>query len=343
MNKKRTAIIATGVVAVLALIVGIAWFGPWNQDDADEASRSRADGARQAADDFARAWENGELDTVPATEASGDVAAVAAFLAAGLGAVDGQPTSVEITKLERSPDDTRAVATADLTWQLDDVREWTYATSITFVHESTDGQTEDDSAEGADEQWLVDFTPSSFHPTLRDGGLLRASRSMPARGQILDKEGGNLTGSGGSVTVGIRPVRADDPEATARAVAELVSVDPDELVAKVAAAAPDDFVEVVRLDRSDYNAIRDRIQPLPGTVFKEEDDGDTLPPDFARGLLGATDKASAEMADASDGAIREGDVVGVSGLQLSQNDVLAGKAGLSIEAVAADQSPVVGR
>ena len=224
MNKKRTAIIATGVVAVLALIVGIAWFGPWNEDDADEAAKSRADGARQAADNFARAWENGKLDTVPATKASGDINAVAAFLTAGLRAVDGKPKSVEITEIQRSTDDTRAVATADLTWQLDDVREWTYATSITFVHESIEGRGGDGPAKADgtddDEQWLVDFTPGSFHPTLRDGSLLRATRAMPARGQILDKEGGNLTGSGGSVVVGIRPVRADDPEATARAVAE---------------------------------------------------------------------------------------------------------------------------
>ncbi len=344
MNKKRTAIIATGVVAVLALIVGIAWFGPWNEDDANEAAESRADGARQASDDFARAWEDGKLDTVPATEASGDISAVAAFLTAGLGAVDGKPKSVKITKLERSTDDTRAVATADLTWQLDDVREWTYATSITFVHESNEAQGDDAPAKADDgtndeEQWLVDFTPSSFHPTLRDGSLLRATRAMPARGQILDKEGGNLTGSGGSVVVGIRPVRADDPAATAQAVAELVSVDPDELVARVAAAAPDEFVEVITLDRSAYSAIRDQIQPLPGTVFREEDDGDALPANFARGLLGTTDKASAETADASDGAIREGDLIGVSGLQLSQNEVLAGKAGLSIEAVPAEGTP----
>ena len=48
LNKKRTAIITTGVVAILALIVGIAWFGPWNKDDADEAAQSRADGARHS-------------------------------------------------------------------------------------------------------------------------------------------------------------------------------------------------------------------------------------------------------------------------------------------------------
>ncbi|MEO6987813.1 MAG: penicillin-binding transpeptidase domain-containing protein, partial [Aquihabitans sp.] len=126
---------------------------------------------------------------------------------------------------------------------------------------------------------------------------------------------------------------------TARAVASLVAVDPDELVAKVASSGPDAFVEVITLDRSAYDVIRDQIQPLPGTVFREEADGDVLPPNFARGLLGATDKASAETAEGSDGAIREGDIVGVSGLQLSQNDVLAGKAGLTVEAVTTDGTP----
>ena len=328
MNKKRTALIGVGTVAAVALIGGIAWFGPWNGDGAKDASTLRADAARQAADDFARAWETGKLDTVPATKASGDTAAVAAYLTAGLSPVDGHPKSVQITEIQRSTDDTRAVASANITWKLDDVREWSYPTSISFVHESPAGTNGDGEA-----RWLVDFKPTSVHPALQDGSLLRSSRVVPARGQILDKEGRNLTGSGGSVVVGIRPSRAEDPEATARAVAAMVDMDPGELAAKVAAANPDEFVEVITLERAAYNAIREKIQPLPGTVFKEQDDSGAPPANFARGLLGATDRATAEMADASKGAIREGDTVGVSGLQLSQNDVLSGKPGLAIEVV----------
>lgn len=340
MNKNRTALIAVGTVAILALIGGIAWLGPWNSKDDGKGAEARADATRQAVDDFARAWENGTLDTVPATKESGDFAAVTTFLAAGLGAVDGKPKSVEVTDLQRSTDNTRAVASAEVTWQLDDVREWTYTTSIPFVIESTGDPADGNKIDADDEhRWLVDFKTNSFHPALQDGSHLRTSRLVPTRGQILDKEGRNLTGSGGSVVVRIRPSRADDPEATARAVAALVEMDPDELAAKVVAANPDDLVEVVTLDRSAYAAIRDQIQPLPGTIFKEEDDADAAPANFARGLLGATETASAEVAEASDGALREGDTVGVSGLQLSQNDVLAGKPGLTVEVVPTEGTP----
>lgn len=336
MNKKRTALIAVGTLAVLALIGGIVWFGPWNNND-DNDTDQRGVTARTAADAFARAWEDGTLDTIPATDDSGDVAVVAALLTTGLDAVDGNPKTVEIAELQHSTDDTRFVAAANVTWQLDDIREWTYPTSISFVKQFAEDRTDDDQAD--EDQWLVDFTPPSVHPSLQDRGLLRASRVMPARGQILDKEGRNLTGSRGRVMIGIRPNRTDDPEATARAVAGMVAMDPDELVAKVAASGPDEFVEVITLDRSAYNVIRDQIQPLPGTVFQEEHDDDALPPNFARGLLGATDKASTEIAEASDGAVSEGDLVGVSGLQLGQNEVLAGKAGLTIESVPSGGTP----
>ncbi|MEO6987944.1 MAG: hypothetical protein ABI239_04780, partial [Aquihabitans sp.] len=218
MNKKRTALIAVGTVAILALIGGVAWFGPWNDRDGKDAG-SQADTAQEAVDAFARAWESGTLDTVPATEASGQIANVAALLTTGLDAVDGNPKTVEIIELQRSTDDTRTVASANVTWQLDDTREWTYPTSISFVKQLAEDRPDSaqTSGDGAEDRWLVDFTPGTVHPTLQSGGLLKASRLSSARGQILDKEGRNLTGSGGSVVVGIRPSRADDPEATARA------------------------------------------------------------------------------------------------------------------------------
>src|SRR5690606_29947021 len=84
--------------------------------------------------------------------------------------------------------------------------------------------------------------------------------------------------------------------------------------------------------------IRSQIQPLPGTVFTENDPATDLPPNYARGVLGAVGPASADVAAASEGRIREGDVVGLSGIQAGYDNVLGGVPGLRIETVAADGS-----
>lgn len=323
-----------GALVVLALVGGIAWFGPWRSDDDDHAD-SGSDPARLAAEAFAVAWEDGTLADVPAAPSKVAPSDLIALVTAGLHAVDGHPR-VKISDVEKSADGTRAVATADITWRLDDTRDWTYSTAVTFVETP---ETDDDGDVAPQDRWLLSLTPAAIHPSLEEGDVLRATLLTAARGQILDKEGTNLTGGGGSVVVGIRPNRTEDPEATARTVATMVGVDADELSAKVDAAGPDEFVEVVTLDRPAYNAIRDEIQPLPGTVFREENDGPSLPANFANGLLGSTGPASAETAESSDGSVREGEITGVSGLQLSQNEVLAGQPGLTVEAVGADGPP----
>ncbi|CAN5870437.1 hypothetical protein BH23ACT2_BH23ACT2_11970 [soil metagenome] len=65
-----------------------------------------------------------------------------------------------------------------------------------------------------------------------------------------------------------------------------------------------------------------------------------LPPDYARGLLGATGPASAEIAAGSDGRVIEGEITGLSGLQRSQDEVLAGRPGVTVEAVPGGEGPV---
>jgi cell division protein FtsI/penicillin-binding protein 2 len=168
---------------------------------------------------------------------------------------------------------------------------------------------------------------------LRAGELLKTSRVAAPRGQIVDATGQSLVGQKGRVTVGIRKSRTPDPAGTARTVAGLVGVEPEALVARVEAAGPDDFVDVVTLERAAYDEIRARIQPLPGTVFREEAPITNLPPGYARALLGSTGTASKEVAAASKGRIVEGDVVGLSGLQASQDVVLGGTPGLAVEAL----------
>ena len=287
-----------------------------------------------AADRFAAAVTSGDFDDVAVTDptlSSTQVGEQVDFTLAGLlAAAAGRPT-VDVTDVERgaASEAGTASATVRFSWTFPGDRVWTYDTGWVLAETA--------SAE-AGRSWRVALDPAGLLPRGAGTGAVRVVRVPVARGRILDVTGRSLVPGGGTVTVGIRRSRTTDPEATARSAARLTGVDADELVARVLAAGPDDFVEVATLERSAYDLIRAEIQPLPGTVFTEQEGETDLPASFARGVLGSTGPASAEVAQASEGAVAEGDLTGLSGIQAGRNADLAGSPGLRIELVAADDS-----
>lgn len=334
VDNKRTTFIALGAAAVLAVVVGALWFGPWRSDSDAPAGRpgvDERDPATKAADAFAAAWRRGTLAQVPVTAASGDIAAATATITDGLTAAPQDLPQVVVTKVVRAAgSDTSATASARVSWQLDGGRAWTYNVTVPLVRQGT----------GDAEVWRVAWTPSVVEPSLQKGEVFAVTRLSAERGRITDTTGTVLSGGAtGTVTVGIRKSRTPDPAGTARTVAGLTGVDATELAAKVAAAGPDDFVEVITLARPDYDKIRAQIQPLPGTVFREDDDGSPLPASYARGLLGTTGPADAEAVAAAGGSVVVGDIVGLSGLQAAQDAVLRGSPGTVVEAVGAGPPP----
>lgn len=324
MDKKRVGLVALGALVVLALVGGIVFFGPWGSaEDGSGPGRpevDRGDPATEVAAAFAAAWEDGTLADIAYTSDSGDVAGTTALTTDGLTVANGERPAVEVTEVTPAQGrDDRVVATASVTWKLDGDRTWTYDTSFALVRQRG--------------KWLVAWAPSVVQPSLNAGEVLRVSRVAAKRGKIVDSAGKALVAQEGPVVVGIRRSRTPDPAGTARTVAMLTGVDADDLVADVLAADPEEFVEVATLPRADYDKIRDQVQPLPGTVFREEEADSGLPANYARAVLGTTGSATPEIAAASDGRIVAGEVTGLTGLQGSQDDVLAGSPGVSVQAV----------
>lgn len=338
MTRTRV-LLGFGVLLVLVIVAAlvVVVVDPFS-DDGDTASdpgRDPSHPARLAAEEFATAWSGGRLDEVTfAGDGDGNEAGVTAIITGRLSpGTEAPPTpDVEITSVapgdptRPDDDDGRATAAATVTWDLGEGRLWSYATSVPLT------ETDDDT-------WAVVWSPSVIEPSLVDGEGLVATRVAGERAPILDTTGRSLVAADPAVVVGIRPSRTPDPEATARTVAELTGVDAEELVVRVAGAGPEEFVEVATLARRDYDAIRDDIQPLPGTVFREEEATPSgLPPNYARAVLGTTGPATAEMAASSEGRIVEGEIVGLTGVQVAQDEVLGGQVGVTVRAVAADEA-----
>ncbi len=349
MTGKRWAAIGAAVVVLVGAITTAAVVAPWEEDGPGAEGRpgvDSSDPAVAAADGFAAAWAAGRLDQVGFTADSGDPALSTTFITAGLTASDLDLPKVEVTEVKHDAGATTARALATVSWVLDGGRTWSYEVEIplryvappsgqTTTKVGTDAAAPDAPSSG----WLVAWSPAVVEPSLGSGEVLRSDRVAAQRGGIVDGTGTSLVGGRGSVTVGIKKSRSVDPEGTARTVAALTGVDAEELVARVAAAGPDEVVTVVTLDRGSYDAIRAQIQPLPGTVFSELDDaGAAVPAGYARAVIGTIGPATAEEAAASEGRVVVGDLTGLSGLQASQDVVLAGTPGTVVRAVHPDGS-----
>ncbi len=318
--RRRSGLVLGGVAAavVLALVVGLVVLGR-----ARAAERARDDAARAAADDLAAAWTAGDPAAARTTAGAAAVAEQYTGAVEGLG---GAVPAVEVTGVTRASDDSGggAAATADLTvsWPFG----WSYASTAPLA--PTD-------ADDPDAPWATDFSPAVVHPALQAGEGLRLVRSPGGRGEVLGRDGAPLVSDTPVVEVGVQPSRATDVPALAARLAELLDVDAAALAERITTAEPEAFVPVVTLRRADYDPLREQLQPLPGTVFREA----VLPlaptREFARALLGTVGPATQDVVAESAGRVLAGDTTGLSGLQRDLDAHLAGTAGTAVRVVRA--------
>jgi cell division protein FtsI/penicillin-binding protein 2 len=312
VSKRKILIVVAVVVALLAAAVpaGLAF----------QRQRERA-AQRDAAEGFARAWRGGTLAQVTYSgDTADDVAAGTQRITAALTAAERDvPAAVEVESVDTEGDAVTARLSVD--WSLSGGTSWRYETTLPLRQQ--------------DGEWRPDWRPQVVHPKLADNQLLVASREQAPRADITGANGEVLVTERPVVVVGLEPQRAPDIEASARALAAVVDVDAAALVARAKKSAPTSFVEVITLRREAYDAIRARLQPIPGAVFREDERALAPTAQFARALLGTVGSATAEIVKESDGRVRAGDLAGISGLQRTYDAQLAGTAGFAVRAVAA--------
>jgi cell division protein FtsI/penicillin-binding protein 2 len=310
---------ATAVLA--ACLVGCTATPP----DPQEATRA-----------LAEALATAEFADVPL--AAGTAAAVEEELAAitaGLGAATREVTLVAVDEVEDEQGVPAAVAELTVTWDLDGPGpaepDWSYSTQATLV---LDDETDPP-------EWVADWAPSVLHPDLEPGQTLVSERVQPPRADIVGGTGTPLVTARQVQRVGIDKVQLGgaDGRASARALAEVVGVDGEAYAARVAAAGEQAFVEAIVLREADAEPLRPSLEAIPGARLLS--DSLPLPPtrEFARPLLGTVGEATAEIVEASGGAIVAGDLVGVSGLQAAYDTRLRGLPGFTVRIRTEDGSP----
>ena len=271
----------------------------------------------------AEALATGELSDAPVT---GDAPESFEALVGGLG--DVRP-EVEVAGVDRDGDE----AQAELTWTWPFGDGWTYSSVLPLVGDVRPSGLLGGALDTGGGSWVADLPPETVHPDLREGEVLATQRVRGERGDILARAGRPVVTQQPVVDIGVQPSRSTDVDALATALADALDVDAADLAARVRAAGPDDFVPVITLRQADYDAVRDVVQPLPGTVFREAELPLAPTRDFARPLLGRAGPVTAELVESSDGRLLPGDVTGLSGLQREYDEHLSGTAGYTVDRV----------
>jgi cell division protein FtsI/penicillin-binding protein 2 len=303
MSKKKPLV----VPAVAALVVGMAAGAFFYLQTGDEKE------ARKVATQFASAWTAGSFDDIDFVDVEGSDATSQYNAAVGTLAASPVKVDVRSVRAKRST----AKADLDITWSFGK-NEWKY-TSVLDVQD--------------DNGWKAVWKLQSIHPDMTADDRLAASRVQPKRADVLGSNGQTLVTESPVVHVGVVPQRTTSAEELAQQLADILAVDAAPLVAQIKSAKPDAFVNVITLRQSDYDAVKDKLQPLPGTAFQRS----TLPlaptREFANALLGRVGPVTAEIIKNSNGRYVAGDVAGLSGVQQQYDDRLAGSAGTTITLV----------
>ncbi|MDQ1720799.1 MAG: hypothetical protein QOI26_533 [Pseudonocardiales bacterium] len=271
----------------------------------------------------------GAADSATAGQHTSDASAATAAIAkslAGLGS--GVRGSLRVTGLnDQQPGS--ATASYDASWRLPGLAApWTYTGSLPMVKQS--------------DSWRVSWDASDIHPQLVNGSHLVLKRSQPARAALQDGAGTPLFKPTAVVTVGVNPAAVRDLSSLATRLAAVPALQTSAAAVSSAvnAAGKDQFVPLITLRRPAYEQIKAQIFDLPGTQFQSETR--LLPPtsNFAKPLLGSVGPATREIIESSQGQVKAGDIVGLSGVQQALDSQLRGTPGVEVYAASdADATP----
>jgi cell division protein FtsI/penicillin-binding protein 2 len=327
MGAMRKRTVVGGVVAAV-LVAGAAGAGLWWRHAEQEKELDVAARAELAA--FATSWA-GRSFTKPDILFTGTTSEVvqADFAKATAGLGSG-PVKVTTDAVHRTGD--KATATAHVTWTLAGGVAWSYALPVTAQRAETGGG-----------RWAITLPTdhSPWHPELKTGATLTATRTWGDRGTLLDRDGVALTPIGKVYPVQIDPARATP--ATVRELEKVVDEPAGSLVAKLAAAtkagskAP---IAVITYRQADFDERKAALDALKGVIYPAREQPLAKTRTFAQPLLGSFGAVSAELIAKSKGRYAAGDYAGVSGLQGQYDAVLGGTPGVQVTSSAAPGTPL---
>ena len=317
-TSRRIRAIAGGA-SIALLLTGCGLFGGGSDDD----------GATTTGAAFLEDWAAGRYPEAAARTT--DPAKAEALLRGVQDRLRVAGRSFRPGMLSGCKDDQPCVLAFDATLSLTALGDWSYPGALTLK------ENEDDSDPAR--AWLVDWSPAAVHPKLTADTALARVRELPPRAEILDRKGEPLVSEQPVVRVGV--VAGKIPAEELKKLTELLKLDYDALAKRSQNTPAGQFVEAVVLRRAEYQAVGPRVNDISGVVTRN--DTLLLAPSrqYARSVLGSVGPATKETLEKAGPMVSSVDAIGLSGLQASYQQQLAGQPGGRVNLVKAADGSVL--
>ena len=180
-------------------------------------------------------------------------------------------------------------------------------------------------------KWLVQWSPATIAPQLRQGDQLSLRTTWPARAPILGAGGVPLTTQGQVVTIGVEGLRIKDAAAVQAAlVAAGATVQQASSAIAAAKVHPTYFEPVFTVSRDRYNQLEPTIYPIPGTVFQAGTALSAVTPGLTAGIVGTVGPITAQELSQLGAPYTAQSTVGQTGLEGVAEKQLAGTPGATV-------------
>ena len=182
-------------------------------------------------------------------------------------------------------------------------------------------------------QWLIDWAPSVVNPSLGPGDRLAVVTSFAPRAPVEDSAGRPLLTPSTDYQVGVYPGRLTNVARTAAEFSQVTGLDAQQVLGQIRAAPPRQFLSLLTLDPASpqFSELRSRLAKVPG--LSSEHKPARLFGSTAAAVTGTIGTENSSALRAEGAAYQPGQTVGVSGLEQTYQDELAGTPSTSIVVV----------
>ena len=182
-------------------------------------------------------------------------------------------------------------------------------------------------------QWLVNWAPDAINPSLGPGDRLAVLTSFSPRAPLEDSAGQPLLSSSTDYHVGVYPGRLSNMARTAAEFSLITGLSDQQVLGQIRAAPPRQFLSLLTLDPASpqFEGIWSRLVKVPGLTSQRKTE--RLFGSAAAEVVGTIGTENSSALRAEGAAYQPGQTVGLSGLEQTYQDTLAGTPSTSIVVV----------
>jgi cell division protein FtsI/penicillin-binding protein 2 len=179
--------------------------------------------------------------------------------------------------------------------------------------------------------WVIDWSPSVINPSLTAGDRLAVETSFAPRAAVADVNGQPLVAATADYRIGVYPGKLKHPAATAAGFFAVTGINEQQVLGKIQAAPPSDFLSLLTLDPAGYSSLWPKLSTVPGLTAQRRTE---------RLFNAAAQEAVGEVGTENSSVLRDegaayvpGMTVGLTGLEKTYQDELIGTPSTSVVVV----------